>query len=163
MNDSRMKLSLPVSIVIGRGELLEQSNGVDESAGIERCLLHRDHALDRCHRAERVGLEVQSCECGLELEEDERQADLGDRLVILHGHPDIERIAQVGGDRKHQERVGTGLGELPSLSNGGIGRRPREAGHDRDIGDPVDDLQHPDLLVVGEVRPLTGVDVDGQR
>ena len=81
-NDSRMKLSFPVSSVIGRGEVFEQAGRVDEAAGVERSLLDRHDALDRRHRPQRVGLEVEPGERRLQLEQDQRQPDLGDRLVV---------------------------------------------------------------------------------
>ena len=49
---------------------------------IERRLLDRDDAVDFGHRLEDVVLEVHAGERGLELEQDQRQADLGDRGVV---------------------------------------------------------------------------------
>ena len=135
MNDSRMKLSLPVSSVIGRGRSVEQARRVDEPPRVERGLLHRDDPVDRGHRAQRVGLEVEARERRLELEQDERQADLGDRLVVADRDADVERLAQIGRDREDEQRVGAGRLEVARLADRGVGRRPGQPGDDRQVGD----------------------------
>ena len=63
-----MKLSLPVSRVIF-------------------------FAVDQRHRLEDVGLVVHPRQRGLELEQDERQPDLGDRRVVRDGDARIEGLA----------------------------------------------------------------------
>ena len=108
MNDSRMKLSLPVRRVIGRGSSLDEASRVDEPAGVERRLLDRDDALDRRPSPERVRLEVDAGQRGLELEQDQRQPDVGDRLVVRDRDPRVERLAEVGRDREDEQRVGAG-------------------------------------------------------
>ena len=89
-----------------------------------------------------------------------RQADVGDGLVIGDRDARVERLAQVGRDREHEQRVGAGGPEVASLAHGRIGGRAGQPRDDRDVRHVADDLEDADLLVVGQVRPLAGVDVD---
>ena len=97
-----MKLSLPVSRVIRLRQPLEQAGRVDEPARVERRFLDRDHPIDPSHRLEDVGLVVHPRQRGLQLEQDERQPDLGDRRVVRDGDTRIEGLAQVGRDREDE-------------------------------------------------------------
>ena len=163
MNDSRMKLSLPVSSVIGRGRSSSRrATSTKRRASNDASLIATTPSID-ASAPQRVGLEVEAAERGLELEQDQRQADRRDRLVVRDGDPDVERLAQVGRDREHEQRVGAGGLEVGRLADRGLRRRAGEAGDDREVGHVSDDPEDPDLLVVGEVRPLAGVDVDRER
>ena len=141
-------------------QLLEQPGRVDEAPGVERRFLDRDDAVHRRHRLERVGLEVHPGQGRLQLEEDERQADVRDGLVIGDRHARVQRLAQVGRDREHEQRVCAGRSEVASLAHGRIGGGTRQTRHDRDVRHVADDLEDADLLVVGQMRPLAGVHVD---
>ena len=141
-------------------QLLEQPGGVDEPAGIERRLLDGHDAIDFGHRLEDVVLEVHAGERRLELEQDQREADFGDRGVVRDRDGGVERRAQVGRDREDKQGVGAGGTEVAGLADGGVGRRTGEPGHDRQVGHVADDLDDPDLLVVREMRAFAGVDVD---
>jgi hypothetical protein len=83
--------------------------------------------------------------------------------VVADRDARIERLGQIRGDREYEQCVGTGRLEVACLANGRIRRRPGQPGDDRQVRDLIDDLEHPDLLVVREVRPLAGVDVDRER
>ncbi len=112
---------------------------------------------------QRVGLEVDTGQRRLELEQDERQPDIRDRLVVGDRHAWVERLAEVGRDREDEQRIGAGGPEVTRLADRGIRRWTGQPGHDRQVGDLADDLQDANLLVVGQVRPLPRVDVDRQR
>ncbi len=144
-------------------QALEETGRVDEPAGIEGRLLHRDHAVHRGHRGQRVGLEVDTGQRRLELEQDERQPDIRDRLVIGDRHARVERLAEVGRDREDEQRIGAGGPEVTRLADRGFRRWTGQPGHDRQVRDLADDLQDANLLVVGQVRPLPRVDIDRQR
>ena len=144
------------------GQLGEEARRVHEPAGVERCLLERHHALDRRHRPERLGLEVDPGERGLELEQDQRQPDVRDRLVVVDGDSDVQRLAQVGRDREHQEGIRPGRLEVPRLAHGSVGRGTGQAGDDRQVGHLAHDPQDAQALIVGEMGALAGVDIDRQ-
>ena len=83
-------------------------------------------------------------------------------VVVGDRHARVERLAQVGRDREHQQRVGAGAPEVAGLADRRLGRRAGQPGDDRQVRHVADDAEDADLLVVGEVRPLAGVDVDRQ-
>ena len=163
MNDSRMKLSLPVSSVIFRGSSSRRrAVSTNRRASNDASLIATTPSTDAIARSV-SGSKFRPGERRLELEQDQRQPDLGDRLVVLDRHARVERLAEVGRDREAQERVRAGRLELGRLADRRLRRGAGEAGDDRQVGRVADDLDDPDLLVVGQVRPLAGVDVDRER
>ena len=118
-NDSRMKLSLPGQKRDPRGWSLQQRAVSTNLLASNLASLIATTANPQTPRALTCRARSSRRQRRLQLEQDQRQADLRDRLVILQGDARIERLAEVRRDREDEECVGAGCLEVARLADGG--------------------------------------------
>ena len=132
-NDSRMKLSFPVSSVIGRGRSSSRrAVSTKRRASNDASLIATTPSTDAIARSV-SGSKFSPASAGWSWNRISGRPTSAIASWYGDGDPRVERLAQVGRDREDQERVGAGGLELGRLADGGGGRRPGHAGDDRDV------------------------------
>ena len=86
-------------------------------------VLDGDDAVDTGQSAQRLRVEVDAAARRLELKQDQRQADLRDRLVIANRNLGVQWGAEIGGDGEDEERLGPGRLEVTRLLDSLAGER----------------------------------------